>query len=182
MSKYERINQLISYLYKDKTGILPSYEAVDIPIHENYFSSGYGEILFDAIPILLSHYEFSEEDSLLDLGSGIGRFCIEIFLATTMKNQLQKYLSNENKSSRELIFQQENIANYNFNEVSVIYSCSLCFPGKLLKIISTKIEESPNIKAVFSFNPLDLKKLTLKKEISIPTSWSDNEIIYFYSS
>jgi SAM-dependent methyltransferase len=201
MNKYERINQLVSHLYKNKTGILKSYEAVDIPMHENYFSSGYGELLFDAIPILLSYYEFSKEDTLLDLGSGIGRFCMEIFLATTMKkvigielennrhqiacqvkHLLQKYLSHENKSSRKLIFQQENIANYNFNEASVIYSCSLCFPAKLLKIISTKIEESPNIKAVFSFNPLDLKKLTLKKEISIPTSWSDNEIIYFYSS
>ena len=44
MNKYERINQLLSHLYKDKTGILKSYEAVDIPMHENYFSSGYGEI------------------------------------------------------------------------------------------------------------------------------------------
>ena len=70
MNKYERINQLVSHLYKDKTGILKSYEAVDIPMHENYFSSGYGEILFDAIPILLSYYEFCEEDTLLDLGSG----------------------------------------------------------------------------------------------------------------
>ena len=126
-------------------------------MHENYFSSGYGEILFDAIPILLSYYEFSEEDTLLDLGSGIGRFCMEIFLATTMKRVigielennrhqiacqakqlLQKYLSHENKSSRKLIFQQENIANYNFNEASVIYSCSLCFTAKLLKLFLLK--------------------------------------------
>ena len=200
MDKLQKINQLVSYLYKDKTGIRSSYDDIDIPANENYFSSGYGEIVFESIPILLKEVTFEEDDIFLDLGSGIGRFCIEIFLTTQIKkvvgielernrhltamqakNKLQKYLSPKNKLNRELQFYQENIANFDFTKYNIIYMCSLCFPDKLLKIISNKLNEHPSLKAVLSFNKLDLEKIPLKKIITIPTSWTNNESIYYYS-
>mgnify|MGYP006427492525 CR=1 FL=1 len=195
------VNKLITHLYENKTGILKSYKDIDIPTHETNFSSGYGEIKFDAIFEIIKNINFEEDDVFLDLGCGIGRFCLEIFLTTKIKkvigvelernrfniaqetkNKLQKYLSKKNKSTRELLFYNENINNFDINQANVIYLCSLCFPQKLIQIITNKLEEHPRLKAVISFNKLNTPSLKLKNKITIPTTWSNNETIYFYSS
>ena len=48
--------------------------------NEKLFYSGYGEIKYDGVIDIIKNIDIKESDTLLDLGSGTGRFCIEFFL------------------------------------------------------------------------------------------------------
>ena len=73
-----------------------------------------------------------------------------------------------------------NIVDYDLTKANIIYIGSLCFSDKLLKIISDKINHHSSIKYVITFNKLPDTYLKLMKELIIPCSWKNNEILYIY--
>ena len=83
-------------------------------------------------------------------------------------------------SKGKLEFIHGNFIDFDFNQATIIYSCSTCFTQELLWLIGDKINHASNIRHVLSLKPIaNLERLTLKKVIPVECSW-DSALCYYY--
>lgn len=195
IAKPQRVELLMSRLYNNFSGYISNY---NFDISNKNFCPGYGEILYQGILTIINQLELVEEDIFIDLGSGIGKACIQFLFSSVIKKSIgieleenrysisinilnilknKKILPNE----FDLEFYNQNIVDFDFSLGNIIYVGSLCFSKKLLDIISEKLNNTSNIKYVIIFNKLPNTDLVLYKEIIVPCSWKKNEIIYIYT-
>lgn len=159
----------------------------------------YGELLFPSLMKILKTLVLTEADNFLDLGSGMGNLVLGVYLRTRLKEVigieasptlhahgikvLQKVFDAFPKlreSSRTLRLLQGNFLQYDFNRVSIIYTCSTCFTQELMWLIGEKMNRAPLLRQVISLKPIaSLTRLPLKKIISIECSW-DSALAYYY--
>lgn len=158
----------------------------------------YGELLYPSLIKLLKTLDYTDEDVFLDLGSGMGKLVLAVFLRTSFKkvigiegsdthhqqavnifNKVKSILPDIfTKGTLELI--QGNFLDFDFNQASIIYTCSTCFTQELLWMIGEKINQSLNVRQVMSLKPIaNLKRLKLKRLTPIECSW-DSAICYHY--
>ena len=188
----DKLQNCIDYVY-NKYNLIDHYK-YDIDKNEKNFCSGYGEILLPGILKLIENIDITSDDVFLDLGSGLGKLCISFLLLTRIKHSIGIELEKNRYNisclarkkfmpyiaNRRLDFYNYNIVDYDLTKANIIYIGSLCFSDKLLKIISDKINHHSSIKYVITFNKLPDTYLKLMKELIIPCSWKNNEILYIY--
>ncbi len=162
-------------------------------------SETYGEILYSGVDKLLSNVALKEQDVFVDLGSGLGKLLLQVFLkssvgkaigielaselhqqallaADKVQHELPGFFSNQ----RQLEFLQGNFLEIPFMEASVMLLGSPCFGVKLLEELGEIFNRVPGLHTVMSLRPIpNLQRLRFKKAIRVECSW-DSALCYIY--
>lgn len=160
----------------------------------------YGELLYPSVVKMLKFMRPKRGDVLLDLGSGLGKFALQMFMRSPMQTimgieateplfeQSQKILA-QAKQDFPFLWQERtldvsfgNFLERNWDPANIVYSCSTCFTNELLGKIGEKINDSPHIKQAFSLRPIPtLKRLILKDVFAVECSW-DSALCFWYQA
>lgn len=191
-----------AYLAKVYQGI-ESYGAYDPEQHQVLVQSGvsctYGEMLYPSVKKILSKLKLSRHDIFLDLGSGLGKFALQVF----MQSQAGKVIGIEAlpklsqasekivaklhddfpdiwENNRELRIISGNFLTQSWENANVLYTCSTCFRPELLDAIGDRINELSTVERVLTLRPLPtLERLSLKQVFTVECSW-DSALCYQY--
>ena len=168
-------------------------------LQQQYICHGYGELLGPSVIKMLKRLELTEQDTLVDLGSGMGKLAFMAYLRTPAKiigieaserlyqkaqqvyQQLQRGETEFKQDLHALSFYHQNFLEFDFNQATAIYSCSTCYTQELLWLICEKINRSPNICQVISLKPLDGLKMPFHSVFSVECSW-DSALCYHYKA
>lgn len=162
-------------------------------------SETYGEILFESVSKLLSVIPFTENDIFVDLGSGLGKVVLQVFLQTLVKeargieikpylheqaliaaHHLQRELPQYFENRRQLTLFSGDFLKIPLTTATIILMGSPCFDPAMLHSLAKMIDDTPSIHTVFSLRPLcSLQRLAFKKAIRIECSW-DTALCYLY--
>lgn len=164
-------------------------------------SDTYGEILYESANKLISKIHFSENDVFVDLGSGLGKFVIQVFLnsivkeargieliselhqqALTAAEKVKRDIPNVFLGERKLDFTLGDFLNTSFDSATVVFICAPCFSQKTLFTLGKRINEIPSIHTVLSLRPLSsLYHLSFKEAVRVECSW-DTALCYIYKT
>lgn len=195
--KIELARTLMDNAYKDISGfMIPSEESALIA--QKNADSTYGEITFESLQTILDELPVGREDVFYDLGSGVGKVCVQVALTTPAKRIVGVELSPtrykhaigvEKKLVQEkhihpfrLEFQEKNITDVQLHEATIIFMLSTCFSDQLMHNIIQKIitiQHHP-VKIITQKKLWDEKYFTLVKQYCLPMSWSESVPIYIY--
>ncbi|MGE4350118.1 MAG: hypothetical protein AB7D28_10165 [Candidatus Berkiella sp.] len=159
----------------------------------------YGELLYPSTVKMIKKLKLSNSDVLLDLGSGLGKFALQIFLRSQVKKVIgieateSLYLQSKQKieiaeqqlpffweNDRELSLIAHNFLDMDWSVANIIYSCSTCFTQELLYKIGEKINQTSSITQVLSLRPISsIERLKLHQVFSIECSW-DSALCFWY--
>jgi hypothetical protein len=162
----------------------------------------YGEILQSSVTKLIKNLDIKNTDVVYDLGSGIGKFCLQVFLQTECKkvsgieliksrhdkaeiiNQKVKDDFSSKYVNRELSFINKSFMLSNLMDATVIYLASTCFNNEFLNSIFLKISKIPKLRALISlkkFVRADISPFNSIEEIELPCSWKSNQKAFIYT-
>lgn len=168
--------------------------------HNHSISETYGEILYPSMEDLLSTLSLSLHDVFIDLGSGLGKIVLYVFLRTlvreahgieiipelhhqalTAAERVYRELPNFYEDDRKLIFTLGDFLENSFTEASVLLIGSPCFSPTMSYKIGEIINQSTRIHTVLTLRPiLNLKRLSFKKTVRVECSW-DTALCYIYT-
>lgn len=159
----------------------------------------YGEITYDSVKELIAKLNLTKEDVFYDLGSGVGKLVVQIFLGSPVKKSVGIELSEERYAKaqkvyatlertkkipegRALQFCHDNILNADIHDATVVFMCSTCFSTELMQKLTEKLSTLKPALRILTLKPLpDNKWFELVKTESFPMTWSSNSPIYFYA-
>lgn len=164
-------------------------------------SETYGEILYASVDALFSEIILSEQDIFIDLGSGLGKVVLQVFLKSTVREscgieivpelhrqaliaaqKVQNDLPGFYTGDRKITFLLGNFLEITLSKATIVLAGSPCFSPKMLHKLGKIIDNSPSIHSVFSLRPIyTLKRLPFKKAVRIECSW-DTALCYIYSN
>lgn len=167
---------------------------------KNNISETYGEILFPSIYLLLSTLTLSDQDVFFDLGSGLGKAVLQIFLQSEVKEaygieiipelhqqaliaaqRVQQDLPNFYMDERKLTFLLGSFLEIPLINASVVLIGSPCFSPDMLCQLGEIINNTASIHSVLSLRPLpSLTRLSFKKVVRVQCSW-DTALCYIYN-
>lgn len=165
----------------------------------NNIAITYGEILYPSIDKLLSAISLTEQDVFVDLGSGLGKFVLQVFLKTAVKEargielvpdlhqqalaatqRVQQDLPDFYAEGRKLTFLLGSFLEIPLTQATAVLISSPCFSPKILDTLGKIIDSTPSIHSVLTFRPIStLQRLSFKKSIRIECSW-DSALCYLY--
>lgn len=165
----------------------------------NQFGSAiYGEINYNSLKTILDELKPRKRDVFYDLGSGIGKTIVQASLNYKFKkcvgielskirhekaNIIKKKLKENKKISRyhDISFKNQDAAQANLKNATIIYMCSTCFPDKLMKDLTQKFTLLKKGTKILTLKGLKKhKKLKFIKQYDLPMSWSDSSPVYLY--
>jgi len=144
----------------------------------------------------------SKSDVFYDLGSGIGKVCIQVFLSSTVSkctgielsshrhniassvlNQIQTEYSRLFSKDRTLCFVNDDILNSNFEDATLIFLCARLFSDDLMERISQKINrECSRLRHILSTKAVPVPKLKVIKAIKVYSKYApQGEELMIYS-
>jgi len=168
-------NLILNCLGDAKIGFFPTYGEITSPIN-----------------IILDELEINDKDIVYDLGSGEGKFCIDVWKETGIKCIGIEYLKerydisiNKVKHLGERpIFIHGNFLDYSWDDASIIYMCSTCYDNiTISKIVDKSLGEAPNLKYIISLKEILNKYNNFfdMKIIKINVTWKDDNVnCYIY--
>lgn len=168
--------------------------------HNHSISETYGEILYPSMENLISTLSLSKQDVFVDLGSGLGKIVLYVFLRTLVKEahgieiipglhhqalaaaqRVYRELPDFYVGDRKLIFTVGDFLENSLTEASVLLIGSPCFSPTMSYKMGEMINQSKRIHTVLTLRPiLNLKNLSFKKVIRIEGSW-DTALCYIYT-
>ncbi|HEV2600721.1 MAG TPA: hypothetical protein VGT41_00350 [Candidatus Babeliales bacterium] len=193
-------------LYRGIKGGGPLQEHERALIEKNYTkkTSIYGEILYDSAQALLQDPElaFGPEDIFYDLGSGVGKMAVQVYLNTPVKKVVGIELSPTRHAKAEKVMQrctQSNIMQkgralalchgdmleLDIDDATIIYMCSTCYPPELLEQLVLKFSKLQPGARIISLKELPnyaQHGMEFVKEVRLPMTWSreDGSPVYIY--
>lgn len=187
--------QYLNILYQHSTG-----HGVNARQLEN-ISEAYGEILYQGIDSLLAAMSLTEHDVFYDLGSGLGKAVMQVFLKSPVKEACgieiipelyQQSLLAAQKAQQELpafylngrtvTFQLGSFLDISLSSATVLLIGSPCFTQNLLLELGKIVENNPRIHTVLTLRPIhSLRRLPFIKTVRVECSW-DTALCYLYSS
>lgn len=160
----------------------------------------YGELLYPSVVKMINKLKLDKDDVVLDLGSGLGKFTLQVFLRSNIEKIIgieateplyKQSIEKIEKAKHDLPFFWENrtltLIDSNFleqdwNVANIVYTCSTCFTQELLEKMGDKMNETPSIEHALSLRPIStLTRLKLKDVFSIECSW-DSALCFWYSA
>lgn len=162
-------------------------------------SQTYGELLYPSVKKMLGEFNPKESDVFLDLGSGLGKCALQAFMQTPVKKVLGieasdrlfeqshvAFLKLKNdfpffwQGDRQLELMHDNFLTADWQDTSLVYTCSTCFTQNLLAEIGRKINQHTSVQQAMSLRPLPtLTRLKLKNVFSVECSW-DSSLCFHY--
>src|SRR3990167_7081695 len=123
-----------------------------------------GEILYASINKLLSLIPLTKEDVFFDLGAGVGKIVLQVFLKTAVKEaagiellpelhekaiiavqKIQRDLPEFYADNRKLTMIQGSFLDVPFSNATVVLVGATCFPPSLLNALGKIIDKTPSI-------------------------------------
>ncbi len=173
------------------------YKDVKVNHEKNSINETYGEIIYPGMSKIIANVRITPEDILYDLGSGIGRAALQLFLMTTLKQvhgiEYLPYLHEmavaavtKSKTeiplfyqNRQISFECANFLETPLDKASIILLASPCFSPSILSKLAKIIDDNRTTHTVLTLKPLPLDQFTFKKVIRIECSW-DAALCYIY--
>lgn len=158
----------------------------------------YGEIKPEAVSQLEEYLKLTAHDVFYDLGSGVGKMVVQIYLDTPVKKsvgiELSPTRSNKAQSVKEKLKQQrlldpkrilefrtEDIMNSDISDATVIYLASTCLSDEYMKKITDRLAQLKKGLRVLTLRKLpphkDFKEIT---QLTAPMTWSTGSTIHVY--
>jgi hypothetical protein len=199
VSEFDQLTQdYINSVYQGVSGFI-SYQPGEKESNEvNKVFLTYGEILYPSVNKFLNYMDITEDDVFYDLGSGIGKVALQVFLKTPVKKAFgleasesrtamaQKVYNNVKQefpelfeNGRELGTSVANFLEADLSDATIIYSCSTCFSEELLSDMGKAIDRCPNIRYVVSLKQIP-SKVPFDRILEIECTW-DKTKCYVYS-
>jgi len=178
--------------------VFSTFDIDDIIIENKVDNTLYGEITYEGMQTLTKKLKLTSNDVFYDLGCGIGKLVIYMYLVNPIKKSVgiemvsQRYkgadlalelLRKEGllHCNRSLIFIHNNIRNEEFSDATVIFMSSLCFSNELMEELNQRFSKLKKGLRVISLIPLpENTRLSLKDIDHLPMSWNDTSRIYYY--
>lgn len=162
-------------------------------------SQTYGELLYPSVKKMFNEFKPKESDVFLDLGSGLGKCALQAFMQTPVKKvigiEASEGLFSQSKvaaeklkndfpffwnDNRQLDLRCANFLTADWQDTTVVYTCSTCFTQNLLAEIGRKINRHTSVQQVLSLRPLPtLERLKLTNVFSVECSW-DSSLCFHY--
>ena len=202
IAKKSSLDQFFKQIYHNKSGFSTSYSAEqkDAAEKDQVFLT-YGEILTPSVDYLLGLIKLTADDVFLDLGSGLGKLCMQVFMRSKVKKVYgieayePRYLDAVSagkkakrkkpelfRGERELNFLQDNFLTFDFAQATVIFMCSTTFGSDLMEAIGDKINNAATIRCVMSMKKIpNLVRLSNCQETTVRTSWSETSPCHIYT-
>lgn len=194
--------KIMTDLYRGISGfvILSPQEKASIERSYTKKTSIYGEIPYDSLQVILDNEHFGPNDVFYDLGCGVGKVPVQVFLNTPAKKVVgielsaSRFVGTEamfkkfkttcaytnhlsgGKDKRSLEFKKQDFLRASIGDATIIYMCSTCFPPELMEELIAKFK---------TINRLGLRIITLKelpdhqkhgfrfdRKYDLPMSWS----------
>jgi precorrin-6B methylase 2 len=167
----------------------------------------YGEITYKGLKILIDKLKLTPQDVFYDLGSGVGKVVVQVFLGSPVKkcvgvelsptryNHAQKVkeqligtpstekatVKKPLKKERELQCVNQNIVNADISDATVVFMCSTCFSDKLMHDITEKLAKLRKGLRVITLKELPAHpKFKLKEILTLPMTWSQETQVRIY--
>jgi hypothetical protein len=161
----------------------------------------YGEILYQGIATLLSLFPLSDNDVFVDLGSGIGKIVLQVFMSTPIKeargielspefheqailanDKIQQELPQLYYGDRKVSFISGSFLEVPLSMATVVIVNSICYSQTFLRQLGNIIDNTPTIHTFMSLRPINtMQRLRFKKVERIECSW-DSVLCYIYCS
>lgn len=158
----------------------------------------YGELHYYSVQKILRRLKITENDIILDLGSGLGKFVLQVFMQSQAKKVIGIEAMREMhdkatdviqvfktefdyfwQGERELVLLNENFLSSDWQKANIVYTCSTCFTQELLNAIGRKVNNTPCVQQVLSFRPIPTLKMPLLDIFGVECSW-DSTLCYHY--
>ncbi len=176
-------------LYKDKSGYI-GYQLEEKELSQKHqIDLTYGEIIYQGVDAIIDHLVFNEEDVFYDLGSGIGKVVLQLFLKTPVKKSIGIEASTARHNCAEEVFNvakkeyqarfqdqrefksiQGNFLLHPIVDATVVFTNSRCFNDEMLVDLAKILNNCPLLKQVISLQPMSLK-LPFKRTVGLECSW-----------
>lgn len=190
--------QSMEDLYRGKDG---GYCITDIERDLIVQSGGdptYGEVVYDTVRYLIQELKPTSRDVFYDLGSGVGKMVVQMYLESPVKKSCGIELSAtrhacaegvkaELKSQklldkkRALVFIKGDFLQQNFSDATIVFMNSLCFSEEVMRSILKKLARGKNHMRVLSSQRFpDDTPFVFKKTYSWPMSWSLSTDVHLY--
>ncbi|MBM3468034.1 MAG: hypothetical protein FJX71_01215 [Alphaproteobacteria bacterium] len=150
----------------------------------------YGEITYDSASHILNDLDLTKNDVFYDLGSGVGKLVLQVYLTTPVKKSVgielsktrwniaetcrRQIASDEHTTAgRDLSFLNQNISATNISDATVCFISGITFPQPLIHSIMDRLSAIDHEVKVISVLPLPFHKhFKLLKTYTLPMSWS----------
>lgn len=176
------------------------YDVLAKPIKAASFALGnevYGELYYYSVIKLLKQLHITEQDHFLDIGSGLGKLVLQVFLttpahsvtgieinpqrheiATNVQEQIIKRYPEHTQRHLNMIL--GDFLYFHAPNVTIAYTCSTVFSYALLEAIGEKLNTIETLHTVVSLRKLpDLLNFRLSKKLFLQGTW-DNTVCYIY--
>jgi hypothetical protein len=158
----------------------------------------YGEITYTGMKYLAKEVKFNSLDVFYDLGSGVGKLVIYLYLTTPIRKSVgvemighrhqtamqvfdQVAAAGLLSDKRQLCFGYDNLREANFEDATVIYMSSLCFPIDLMQVLSQRFLKMKSGLRIISSQILpEHPRFRLLKQGFLEMTWSSTSRIYYY--
>lgn len=194
----EQIERIINNTYLDENGFSICGGEREY-IEKCGGNPTYGEILPSSLAQLIQKLHLTKNDVLIDLGSGAGKVCIQVALASPAKaigielSQTRHALAERMKEklvdagilidTNKLQFIEGNIAEVDLSKGTIFFMCSTCFSDELMQKLTHKFEQITHPVKIVSLRTLPIDEssvIKLKDQLTLPMSWSDGSSVNIY--
>ena len=159
-----------------------------------------GEVLAPSIERLLKTVPLDETDVFIDLGSGHGKICAQVFLQSKVREVLgieivreyharavqaaammQRDLPELFANGRKLTFLAGSFLDIPMTKATVVFINAVCFSPEMMEKLGKMIEYTPGIHTVMSLRPVPrLNRLRFQCTFRVEGSW-DSALCYIYT-
>lgn len=188
----------ITSLYEDVCGHL-SFSEKDLDQYQSAnVAVTYGETSYEGIEQFIQMIPFDADDVFCDLGSGVGKMAVQVFMTTPVKAvygieavacrcepalriaaQLKHECPELFARGRRLEFRNANFLESDIHDATIVYSCSTSFGDSLLRSAAARLKQCPKLKYIASLRPLDCH-LPLLRVASIKCDWEASTQCFLY--
>lgn len=147
----------------------------------------YGEISFYGARKLIKTLKLKSSDKLIDIGSGFGKFILQLGLETEVSElvgveinpdryKIACLLADEIKAKieedRKICFINDDVANVDFEGITCVYTCSTVFTPKILLAIGERINAASSIRVIATLRKIpNLRGFKLSRIVYLYCSW-----------
>lgn len=163
----------------------------------------YGEILYESVDKLLDFVSLDQQDVFLDLGSGLGKLAVQVFMKTDVKavygiellsrlckfsQQIEAKMKQDIpaffEDNRLLHFIEGDFLTTPWPKATCVYIGSPCFGPEMFRRLAMRINEHDTITTVLSLRPLpylNTKRFSFTKALRLEGTW-DTTLCFAYQT
>jgi len=188
-------------LYEGVSGHGISMDDMNL-VWEKGGSPMYGEITFEGVTALFDNLSIpiQQEDVFYDLGSGVGKMCVQVLLTTPIKKSVGIELSQSRhqhavsalkmlrqeyswffNDAKNLEFIEGNFLDVDLSDATIVFLCSYSYSHELMTALAAKLKDNcKRLKVIISGTRFPEIGWPLADRLVISYSWVTSSPVYIY--